>query len=161
MLFRFPLLIVCMFDPFFKTKIVIWHRERNIFHENIRTYQIDFLLFIMLRKLWPLEEGRVWHLSIKFCLHCWSCGHVWRLAWYPGILLPVVLLVICCWRLAVDLFAREHAVGVTHTVWRLLGLLHSLLWLISTSEDTGLKAERWILASGLVCRNCSLRAGSL
>ena len=29
--------------------------------------------------------------------------------------------------LAVHLFAREHAVGVTPTVWRLLALLHSLL----------------------------------
>ena len=28
MLFRFPLLIVCMFDPF-KKKIAIWHRERK------------------------------------------------------------------------------------------------------------------------------------
>ena len=29
MLFRFPLLIVCMFDPFLKKKIAIWHMERK------------------------------------------------------------------------------------------------------------------------------------
>ena len=29
MLFRFPLLIVCMFDPFFKKKIAIWHWRRK------------------------------------------------------------------------------------------------------------------------------------
>ena len=46
----------------------------------------------------------------------------------------------CCWRLAVHLFTREHAVGVTPAVWRLLALIHSLFWLIPTSKDTGLKA---------------------
>ena len=57
MLFRFPLLIVCMFDPFLKKKIAVWHMEGNIsFHENIRTYQIDIFTFHYVSASWVRQD---------------------------------------------------------------------------------------------------------